>query len=248
METVDTAFESLDLVLFENENLGTIGVPLSSIKTHLWPSFDQFHRLFLPIQRSILGTNCTPMVPKVCLRKSMMFELFNAVSHACSRRFARFAKYPEIWEYQFSCKNCSKSSNFQTLYKSIQKSYACVQYGFWKPRTYTFQLGKIWVPLGYRSYPGNTIFDSISIFTKMGPTQPTNGIIQKNMVPKWYPKFYIQKVQDLRFSTPCQPSPQPSQIKSYSPRKKKYVQKTYFKNGEIYQYCNQLKKIRGTIC
>ena len=119
METVGTAFESLDLVLFENKNLGTIGVPLSSIKTHLWPSFDQFHRLFLPIQRSILGTNCTPMVPKVCLRKSMMFELFNAVSHACSRRFVRFAKYPEIWEYQFSCKNCSKSSNFQTLYKSI---------------------------------------------------------------------------------------------------------------------------------
>ena len=118
METVDTAFESLDLVLFEN-NLGTIGVPLSSIKTHLWPSFDQFHRLFLPIQGSILGTNCTPMVPKVCLRKSMMFELFNAVSHACSRRFVRFAKYLEIWEYQFSCKNCSKSSNFQTLYKSI---------------------------------------------------------------------------------------------------------------------------------
>ena len=74
---------------------------------------------FWPIQRSMLGTNCIPMVPKLSALTSMMFEIFNAVSHVCSRRFVRFAQYFEIWEYQFVCKNCSKSSNFQTFYKSI---------------------------------------------------------------------------------------------------------------------------------
>ena len=74
---------------------------------------------FWPIHLSMLGTNCTSMVPKLSALTSMMFELFIAVSHVCSRRFVRFAQYFEIWEYQFACKNCSKSSNFQTFYKSI---------------------------------------------------------------------------------------------------------------------------------
>ena len=37
------------------------------------------------------------------------------------------------------------------------------------------------------------------------PTHPTNGIVQKTVVPEWYPKYYIQKIQGS-YSTPCQPS------------------------------------------
>ena len=64
-------------------------------------------------------------------------------------------------------------------------------------------LGTIGVPFVPKKYN----FDSNTKFTKIWPTQPTNGILQKIVVPKWYPKFYIQKVQGLSFSTPCQPSP-----------------------------------------
>ena len=123
METVDTAFESLDFVLFENKTLGTIGVPLSSIKTHLWPSFNQFHRLFWPIQRSVLGTNCTPMVPKVSLLKSIMFKLFSAVwpvSHACSRR--RFFDLHNILKSENINYHAKISENLQILKNCTNRS------------------------------------------------------------------------------------------------------------------------------
>ena len=161
---------------------------------------------FWPIQRSMLGTNCTPMVPKLSALTSMMFELFNAVSHVCSRRFVRFAQYFEIWEYQFACKNCSKSSNFQTFYKDLEAIRIGVIQDLKTQNTYFSSrknLGTIGVPFVPKKYN----FDSNTKFTKIWPTQPTNEILQKIVVPKWYPKFYIQTVQGLSFSTPCQPSP-----------------------------------------
>ena len=121
METVDTAFESLNLVLFENKNLGTIGVPLSSIKTHLWPSFDQFHRLFYQSR----GQFWVPIVPqwypkffsgKVwCLSflmpcrthaQDVLFDLQNILKSGNINFHAKIAQNLQIFKH---CTNRSRS-------------------------------------------------------------------------------------------------------------------------------------------
>ena len=65
METVDTALKSLDLVLFDYNILGTIGVPYVLLQCHLWVMQVCFSLIFvLKCKMLFLGTMGTTMVPK----------------------------------------------------------------------------------------------------------------------------------------------------------------------------------------
>ena len=159
----------------------------------------------------------TPMVPKISFLKNSIFQLSNDVSTA-SADFLDPNLHPGKYlifksnlvyfgKCDFSVENYVKIPNFTRLYKHTQESYKDFQHGVWKPRYHTFQPDNFWVPLGYPWYPNNNMLEPVWKLTENVPTLPTNGILEINVVPQWYPKFYFWKIQYLSFPTPCQPSP-----------------------------------------
>ena len=94
--------------------MGTIGVPLSSIETHLWPSFNQFHQLFDQSR----GPCWVPIVPQWypnflpwqvwCLNFSMpcrtyvqdvLFDLHNILKYENINLLAKIAQNLQIFKH-----------------------------------------------------------------------------------------------------------------------------------------------------
>ena len=48
------------------------------------------------------------------------------------------------------------------------------------------------------------LLQNLRTFNRLNPQME---FLQRNVVPKWYPKFDNHEIQGLSFSTPCQPSP-----------------------------------------
>ena len=94
--------------------MGTIGVPLSSIETHLWPSFNQFHQLFDQSR----GPCWVPIVPQWypnflpwqvwCLSFSLpchtyvqdvLFDLHNILKYENINLLAKIAQNLQIFKH-----------------------------------------------------------------------------------------------------------------------------------------------------
>ena len=160
------------------------------------------------------------MVPKILFLKNATSQLSNAVStffnRSCSPSKSECTS-PENTQYFVHCwcilknvifrfKMTKKSQTLQHCTEILRHRIKICNTAFESPDIILFSPKKFGYHWGTHGTQDVTSLNQYENLTENVPTLPTNVILELNVVPQWYPKFYFWKIWCISFPTPCQPS------------------------------------------